>query len=486
MSFVKLPSNSEKLLFELVQAENPTRLLNEQYNLSKGRAKQELDGIVRELEEYGYIIVNWAGNMPFFVTLNNSARTYSEKLADYERVAIQGAQRNDMKDTVFISHRSTDKDVVDMLLDFFSRTEIPSNRIFCSSLPGNDINEKISAEVKENLKNSLVNIVILSQDYYQSAYCLNEAGILWYEDTTVIPIALPEIDSNNMYGFLNNEYKLRRLNCDTDISYIYDTLTSALSVERAKTTVFTKESKKLIERYSEYIQSRGISQIDCSNSLSISKITTDDERIVLYYILQKSVRKITKTDITRWLNENEIYDVDIDNAFDLLSSFEGGKINNDALEFGFDLFRKYTADSSSILPILKACVDNHIKLALDTFKAIWVSNSIDEVIMLFIAYIIDERICAFGNRWLADSQVESIKHWEEKCSLDSTLSSNYGSCLEFFVQNNLVYASGWTSYGNAREYTLCPSLQAHLFSCPEYIADKLNEVKEKFICELPF
>ncbi len=189
MSFVKLPSNSEKLLFELVQAENPTRLLNEQYNLSKGRAKQELDGIVRELEEYGYIIVNWAGNMPFFVTLNNSARTYSEKLADYERVAIQGAQRNDMKDTVFISHRSTDKDVVDMLLDFFSRTEIPSNRIFCSSLPGNDINEKISAEVKENLKNSLVNIVILSQDYYQSAYCLNEAGILWYEDTTVIPIA---------------------------------------------------------------------------------------------------------------------------------------------------------------------------------------------------------------------------------------------------------------------------------------------------------
>lgn len=114
------------------------------------------------------------------------------------------------------------------------------------------------------------------------------------------------------------------------------------------------------------------------------------------------------------------------------------------------------------------------------------SNSIDEVIMLFIAYIIDERICAFGNRWLADSQVESIKHWEEKCSLDSTLSSNYGSCLEFFVQNNLVYASGWTSYGNAREYTLCPSLQAHLFSCPEYIADKLNEVKEKFICELPF
>ncbi len=77
--------------------------------------------------------------------------------------------------------------------------------VFCSSLPGNDINEKISGEVKTALKNSTVNIAILSREYYQSAYCLNEAGVLWYEDVPVIPIALPEINSNNMYGFLNKE-----------------------------------------------------------------------------------------------------------------------------------------------------------------------------------------------------------------------------------------------------------------------------------------
>ncbi len=32
---------------------------------------------------------------------------------------------------------------------------------------------------------------------------------------------------------------------------------------------------------------------------------------------------------------------------------------------------------------------------------------------------------------MADMQVESIKQWEDKNTLDSSLSKSYGSCLEF-------------------------------------------------------
>lgn len=98
-----------------------------------------------------------------------------------------------MESKVFISHRSTDKEVAEMLLDFLAGTGIPKEQIFCFSLPGNDIGSRISAEVKDALKNSALNIAILSHDYYQSAYCLNEAGILWYVDIPVIAIAMPEI-----------------------------------------------------------------------------------------------------------------------------------------------------------------------------------------------------------------------------------------------------------------------------------------------------
>lgn len=489
MAFIKLPSNSEKILSELVVSENPTETLRALYKKATVQYRSELDGIVRELKEYGYINVRWADNMPYIVTLNNSARTYGEQLAEYElQKEKEISQETKMKTVVFISHRSTDKDIADMLVDFFSGTGISRDAIFCSSLPGNDVNEKISDEVKKALKESAVNIAILSHDYYQSAYCLNEAGVLWYENVPVIPIALPEINSGNMYGFLNNEYKLRRLDSDTDISYIYDTVSEAVSANQSKVSIITRENNKLRARYSDYIRTREVPKktSTMTGTTALSEITTDDERIVLYYMLQKNVRKVSITTIATWLNESEIYDVDLENAFDLLSSFEGGVVNNNILEFGIAAFRQYSANSKNVLPELKKCVDSHTKLAVDTFKTIWTSESLDSVLTLFIAYIVDERMRAFGDRWMAEGQIESIKQWEEKNTLDSVLSSNYGSCLEFFVQNSLVYASSWTSHGNPREYSLCPSLQDFLFNCPLEIKEELKKVKDEHYYALPF
>lgn len=83
--FTKLPSNSEKLLNELVQANNPTELLCVKVKAVTGKDEEELMGIIRELRQEGYIDVKWADDLPNIVILNNSARTYGEQLAEYER-----------------------------------------------------------------------------------------------------------------------------------------------------------------------------------------------------------------------------------------------------------------------------------------------------------------------------------------------------------------------------------------------------------------
>lgn len=151
---------------------------------------------------------------------------------------------------IFISHRATDKDVADILLTFLVSTGIPRAAIRCSSLPGNDVIEKISPEVRDWIENSVVNIAILSRDYYKSAYCLNEAGILWYlKDTPVIPIALPQIDPSDMVGFLNSDYKIRRLDVGTDIAKIYDVIWKTTNAEPAEYSVVTAETTKLIDRF---------------------------------------------------------------------------------------------------------------------------------------------------------------------------------------------------------------------------------------------
>ena len=48
--------------------------------------------------------------------------------------------------------------------------------------------------------------------------------------------------------------------------------------------------------------------------------------------------------------------------------------------------------------------------------------------------------------------------WRRETSNQSTLK------LDIFIDNNLVYASAWTSYDNPKEYTLYASLQNCLFA----------------------
>lgn len=190
-----------------------------------------------------------------------------------------------MNKIIFISHRTSNKAVADMLLDFLSATGIPRDAVKCSSLPGNDVKERISAEVHTWIQQSAVNIAILSSDYYDSAYCLNEAGILWFlKDIPVIPIALPEISHNDMIGFLNNDYKLRRLDSDDDIAYIYDTVQERLAVSTAKHSVITAEIAKLKERYEKYCESRKAS------------ITAMDE-----------TENNTLDDYDRWIEKEDLY-----------------------------------------------------------------------------------------------------------------------------------------------------------------------------------
>ena len=82
--FQKLPSNSRKLLDEIISAENPVSLLCDKLTEASPQQYQELRGILRELQKKDYLEVLWANNKPYHVTVNNSARTYEERLAKYE------------------------------------------------------------------------------------------------------------------------------------------------------------------------------------------------------------------------------------------------------------------------------------------------------------------------------------------------------------------------------------------------------------------
>jgi hypothetical protein len=84
MSFKRLPQNSKQLLDEIIAADNPADMLAKRFDGLTNSEDAELRSIIRELREEGFINVQWADNVPYFVTINNSARTYNERLQEYE------------------------------------------------------------------------------------------------------------------------------------------------------------------------------------------------------------------------------------------------------------------------------------------------------------------------------------------------------------------------------------------------------------------
>lgn len=340
-------------------------------------------------------------------------------------------------------------------------------------------------EVKNALRNSCLNIVILSRYYYKSAYCMNEAGVLWFLEIPVIPVAMPEIDDNKMIGFLGNEYKIRRLDNDIDLAYINDRLYEIGIIKSPKATVLNQETKKVIVKYQNLIENRK-EDTAISDATNNYNPNTDDEAVVLYYCASRKIRRVSKDDLINWFYENEIYGINIDNAFDLISVSGVGTIDNTTLTIDINEFRRLASYKEKDLAEYQSFVDYHVNHGDISFTRFWDEDKFDDCNLLFISYIIDERMFCFGDRWMSEAQVNSIKQWESKNSLSSLLSDNYGACLSFFIENKWVYPSDYTSYGNPREYKLHNSVKRLLTDDSSTIISKLNIVKENYTEELPF
>lgn len=386
---------------------------------------------------------------------------------------------------IFVSHQTKDKNIADILVDFLIAIGIQADTIFCSSIPGNDVKEKISDEIVSALETSIIDIIVLSNNYYQSAYCQNEAGIIWYKNRTqdnhhIILIALSEITKDNLQGFIGNDYKLLRLSNSSDISNIADTVLKYTHIE-CSTSILYRNIENLKSRYNETILNEPTKY---ETNISKPKILTDNEQIILYYLLKKEIHTTNISDVKKWVLDKEIKNFNAENGFALLAQLgTKGKVEGNNLTLDIDIFRKFFRESKKIIPELNKTVSDHVKEAAISFKAEW--ENLPQLIKLFVAYIRENAVISFGAQWKQDKQKEKIEVWEkENWIQNANLPAKYEDCLKFFIEKEWIYESDWTSYGNPREYTLYHSLQDYLFNPPIEMLKELTAIKGKYY--IPF
>jgi hypothetical protein len=211
---------------------------------------------------------------------------------------------------------------------------------------------------------------------------------------------------------------------------------------------------------------------------------TDEEQIILYYCATRRKHKIDAITIETWSNGDELIPFDASDAFDLLQRSGHGDIVTEngkpIFVLDIDLYKIMVA-SDFDMTALQAVFDKRISASVDRFSKLLENGKFGIVDKLFIFYIIEERVSSFGDRWMANGQIKKIVDWETRNSLDGSLSGNYRACLEVFIANELVYPSSYTSYGNAREYTLNTSVRNLLIENNTTLKKELLKVKEQHI-----
>ncbi len=138
---------------------------------------------------------------------------------------------------IFISHSSYDKNKAEALCNYLERIGFSGKDIFCSTVPGNGVESKISEEIRQKLSKSAIFIILLSDNYFKSVYCLNEMGVIWYLDREILLISKPGFDRDKFKGFLFPDYIIREIGSGEDSSLVYDTLRKYLDKENDATTV---------------------------------------------------------------------------------------------------------------------------------------------------------------------------------------------------------------------------------------------------------
>lgn len=168
------------------------------------------------------------------------------------------AEPENIGKTVFISHASKDKEIIDAFVDLIlhGALSIPIDKIFCVSTDGTKI--KSGADWRDSINESLlsakVNFLIITPNYKESEVCLNEMGAAWVTSATVLPLIVEPINYNTV-GVIQEPNQIEKLLDETSLDRIKDVIQEKLEIPSAliKSDRWTVKKKEFLLRVKKHL-----------------------------------------------------------------------------------------------------------------------------------------------------------------------------------------------------------------------------------------
>lgn len=226
---------------------------------------------------------------------------------------------------VFISHSSANKEIVEQLSSYIEKLGVPSDHIFCSSVisQGIDNGDKLGKAISEAIEQSRILMFLLSRDFVNSVYCMQELGVGWHLSeqgkAKCFWLVLPDISLSEIKGFINSnvvKFTFIDESHKDELSLFSENLCKALhitppkhSVQANNESVFysaikeklnalilrknielalESEKKETIDKQKRIIEEkdRAIEALKAANSVSSERLARE-----MYYIEKRTIER---------------------------------------------------------------------------------------------------------------------------------------------------------------------------------------------------
>lgn len=194
---------------------------------------------------------------PIFKTLLKKVE--SGDLND-KKIIEPSMAKNNIEKTVFISHSTKDKAIVDAFIDLIlhGALSVPIDQIFCTSTDGTKIKsgEDWRNHIKDNLLSAKINFLIITPNYKESEVCLNEMGAGWVTSAKVLPLIVAPINFKTV-GIIQEPNQIEKLVDSKCLDRIKDEVQALLSIPSSliKSDRWTEKKQQFIESVNSYIAS---------------------------------------------------------------------------------------------------------------------------------------------------------------------------------------------------------------------------------------
>ena len=367
---------------------------------------------------------------------------------------------------IFISHSSVNKEIAEHLSAYLIRVGVKEKNIFCSSIMGQGVGngEKLNAAIGKAIRKSKLIIYLLSHDFINSSYCMEELGVGWYlaqyHKAMCFYLVIPDISLSELNGFVNSKidkFSFVDPEQKEDIEFFGIEVAKRLRLKRpehriivnANRTFFYAIEKNLSDLVVR-IENEKLKEDAKKNEIDNLKNKIEQqaeliekqrrEKQIEFEKIEKDKREIKYRTI-----ESMFFLLGVRNGiskkqFDSLEKQFWVKMLNEYVELEKEFENSYISIAGVMMQILLADIYSHIGLLEEAYERMLKFIELTEG--NFYPYCFDNIILAETN--FADEAIELLKNKLQDCPI-GVVRDSYKETLDFFEERKKKLLSKQTN-----------------------------------------